>query len=87
MELIKAFVAICGLFNMIKHTNQTIITSNIWVTDPKWPFNKKYFNCKGPFNVISSARSLDEKGGIERLFISFHFTVCLMVLFKNKLGL
>ena len=58
MELIKAFVAICGLFNMIKHTNQTIITSNIWVTDPKWPFNKKYFNCKGPFNVISSARSL-----------------------------
>ena len=38
----------------------------------------KYFNRKGPFNVMSSARSLDEKGGIERPFILFLFTVFLM---------
>ena len=46
---------------------------------------KNYFNRKGPFNVMSNARSLNEKGGIERPFILFHFTVFLMVLFKNKL--
>ena len=40
MELIKAIEAICGLFNIIKHKNQTIITSNICATDPKCPFNK-----------------------------------------------
>ena len=85
IELIKAIVDIMGLYSINKHNTKTLITSNKCVTDPKCLFNKNYFNRKGSFNVMSRACSLDEKCGIERPFISFHFTVFLMVLFKNKL--
>ena len=73
MELIKTIEAICGLFNIIKHKNQTIITSNICVTDPKCPFNKNI--------SIARVRSMLCQvpiRGIERPFILFHFTVFLM---------
>ena len=62
MGHIKAIVAICGLYSINEHKIQTIITSNKCFTVPKYPFNKNYYNRKGPFNLMSSARSFDEKG-------------------------
>ena len=54
-------MSICGLYSINKHKNQTIITSNKCDTDPKCLFSKNHFDSKGPFSVMPSARSLDEK--------------------------
>ena len=67
MVHIKAIGAICGLYSINKLKNQTIITSNKCFTDPKYPFNKNYYNRKGPFNLMSSARSLNEKGWLRKI--------------------
>ena len=87
-ELIKATVAICNLFSINYHKNKKKQSHQINVL-------LILNTCSIKTILIARVRSMFcqvpvhwmKKGGIERLFISFHFPVFLLVLFKNKLDM